>query len=237
MKQKNSGVGRTQNINRREAELTMNNNGWLSTQPVDFREEVLRRSLLIQFDAEEYIYRMGDSLGGIYGLVKGNLTINTAPPGHLPRLIQTGIPGSWTGEGCFLTRQPRRLDLQARLPTWMFHLPLEQMDQMAYSNPKVIAQFSHILMATTEVLVRIVSDLQVQDSVKRIASVLQRITGDYSNLVVLTQSELGEMSCATRRQVNIALRKLSFMGILKVNYGRINIIDREKLVLFLSKDS
>jgi CRP-like cAMP-binding protein len=179
---------------------------------------------------------MGDPLGGIYGLVQGNLTINTAPPGQVPKLIQTGIPGSWTGEGCFLTRQPRRLDLQARLTTWMFHLPLEQMDQMAYGNPKVIAQFSHILMATTEVLVRIVYDLQVQDPLRRVASVLQRITGKHSSMVVLTQSELGEMSCATRRQVNIALKTLSSIGIVRINYGRINIIDKEKLLRVMEED-
>ena len=220
-------------VERKEADLIIRSNGWLSMQNPEFQNEVLKRSLLVSFEPGEYVYRMGDTLGGIYGLVRGNLTINTSPPGQTPKLIQTGISGSWTGEGCFLTRQPRRLDLQARLPTWMMHLPLEQMDQMAYSNPRVIANFAQILMATTEVLVRIVYDLQVQNSARRIASVLQRISGPSNGVVALTQEELGEMACATRRQVSIALRQLAEEKILTVQYARIVIHDQHKLKVFM----
>ncbi|MFD1200010.1 Crp/Fnr family transcriptional regulator [Brucella gallinifaecis] len=135
-----------------------------------------------------------------------------------------------------MTRQPRRLDLQARLPTWMMHLPLEQMDQMAYTNPRVIAQFAQILMATTEVLVRIVYDLQVQNSARRIASVLQRISGPANGVVALSQEELGEMACATRRQVSIALKLLAEEKIVTVQYAKIIINDQHKLKIFMKDE-
>ncbi|MFD1199811.1 hypothetical protein ACFQ3K_16035 [Brucella gallinifaecis] len=64
-------------MDRKEADLIMRSNGWLSSQNPEFQNEVLKRSLLVSFEPGEYVYRMGDSLGGIYGLVRGNLTINT----------------------------------------------------------------------------------------------------------------------------------------------------------------
>ena len=88
-------------------------------------------------------------------------------------------------------------------------------------------------MATTEVLVRIVYDLQVQNSARRIASVLQRISGPSNGVVALTQEELGEMACATRRQVSIALKQLAEEKILTVQYARIVIHDQHKLKVFM----
>lgn len=221
-------------IKRAKAEAILARSGWLSLQSHAFQEEVLRRSILLHFPAGEVIYRFGDEPGGIFGLVEGTLTVNTAPPNRTPQLIHIGAPGAWTGEGCFLTRQPRRLELRALVETWMIHLPLDQMDQMAAADPAVTRAFSHILMASVEVLIRIVHDLQIPDPARRIASVLKRATWIGERPIPLTQGEVGLMANASRKQVNVALARFARLGWVKTDYRSISILDVGELGRFAS---
>lgn len=226
-----------QNLTKRaKAEAILLKSGWLSLQPSDFREEILRRSVLLHFPAGEIIYRFGDDLGGIFGLVEGTLTVNTAPPGHTQQLINIGSPGTWTGEGCFLTRQPRRLELRALVETWMMHVPLEQMDQMATTDPSVVRNFSQILMASVDALIRIVHDLQIPDAARRIASVLQRATWIGEKPIPLTQSEIGVMANASRKQVNTVLARFAQTGWVKADYRSVTILNAEAVRRFAAGD-
>lgn len=223
-------------MNRNEAERILLDSGWLSQVPAGFQREVLRRAVLARHEADSYLYRMGDAPGGIYGLVQGNLAINSAPAHVTPKLMQLGRPGAWTGEGSYLTRQPRLIELQAKTPTWVMHLPLDQMDAMTFHDPRVIRHFALILMHTVHVLVQMVSDLQIPDPARRIAATIERATLQYSRELPLTQTALGEMSCATRRQVGIALKDFSDRGWLDAMYGRIVIRDAAALRAFAQSE-
>ncbi len=219
-------------IKRAQAEAVLLEGGWLSHQPPDFQKEILRRSILIHFPPGEVIYHFGDDLGGIFGLVEGTLTVNTAPPDHVPQLIHIGAPGAWTGEGCFLTRKPRVLELRALVDTWMMHLPLDQMDQMAAADPMVIRNFAQILMASAQVLIRVIHDLQKPQTARRIASVLQRTTWIGDRPIPLSQSEIGLMANASRKQVNVALARFEEAGWVKASYRSIAILDVASLRRF-----
>ncbi|MCG2839567.1 Crp/Fnr family transcriptional regulator [Sandaracinobacter sp. RS1-74] len=219
-------------IRKDEADAIVANNGWLLTQPADFREEVLRHSVLMHFEAGQTVFRIGDAPGGIYGLVRGNATVNTAPPNLPPKLLQGSLPGYWTGEASFLTRQPRRVELQVRMPTWLLHLPLSQMNRMAYDDPRVIRNFSHILVATLDIATRIISDLQQLNPARRLAATLDRAAASGSDVVMLTQAELGEMACASRRQVNRVLGEFEERGWVRLGYGGFTILDLEALRRF-----
>jgi len=223
-------------IKRDAPEAVLRQNGWLSHQPEDFQNEVLRRSILLYYSPGEVIYRFGDDLGGIHGLVDGIVTVNIAPPDSTPRLIHMGKPGGWTGENCFLTRQPRRVELRAVSEACLIHLPLDQMDQMASADPTVIRNFSHILMNAVEVLIRVIHDLQKPDPDRRIASVLQRITWTAEQPIPLTQTEIGTMACVSRRQVNAALKRFVENGWVKTSYRSIIVLHAEELRRFAAED-
>lgn len=223
-------------IKRETAEAILRQNGWLSYQPEDFRSEVLRRCILMRFSPGDVIYRYGDDLGGIHGLVDGAVTVNLAPPGSTPGLIHMGRPGGWIGENCFLTRQPRRVELRALSEVCAMHLPLDQMDQMASADPTVIRNFSHILMNAVEVLIRVIHDLQKPDPDRRIASVLQRMAFVGDRPIPLTQTEIGTMACASRRQVNAALKRFAENGWVQTSYRSITILNADKLQCFATED-
>ena len=219
-------------LTKSEAERIITSSGWLSFMPEDFRTEVVRRSFLVQFQPGEPVIQLGDVPGGIDGLVSGTISISMAPAGEEPRLILLGVPGYWTGEACFLTRKPRRGDARAVVETTMYHLPLDAMDQMARDDPKVAHYIAQILMMSVEFLLRVIHDLQKPGADRRIASVLQRTTWSGEVPIPLTQTDLGVMANASRKQVNAALKRFTEAGWLKNSYRSITIRDAKALRRF-----
>ncbi|MDZ5454608.1 Crp/Fnr family transcriptional regulator [Labrys sp. ZIDIC5] len=223
-------------ISKARAEQIMRERGWLPLLPEAFRTEVLRRSALLRFAPGETVFRLGDPAGGVYGLVAGTVSISLAPAGATPRLILLGVPGHWTGEGCFLTRKPRRAELRAVVDTTMLHLSLNAMDQMAARDPAVVHHVALMLMTTVEFLFRVIHDLQKPEADRRVASVLQRTTWIGEAPIPLTQSEIGIMSNASRKQVNAAIKRFSEAGWLTNTYRSITITDPDALRRFAEGD-
>lgn len=224
-------------IGRTRAKQIISERGWLPLLPEAFRAEVLRRSILVRFSPGEPIFRTGDPIGGIYGLVAGTVSISLAPSGETPRLILLGNPGYWTGEGCFLTRKPRRGELRAAVETTMLHLPLDVMDQMAAQDPEVARHVALILMMSVEILFRVIHDLQKPEAARRIASVLVRTTWIGEAPIPLSQSEVGIMANASRKQVNAAIKRFSDAGWLTNTYRSITITDPRALRRFAGEGS
>lgn len=214
----------------------MHDAGWLARVPEGFRAEVLRRSILMHFSAGETIYRVGDPPGGLFGLVSGTMSINMAVAGALPRLVMLGIPGHWTGEGGFLTRTPRRIELRAVVETTVFHLPIEVMDQMAARDIDVVHHIATLLVVSVEFLMRMVHDLQKPDVDRRVASVLHRTSWIGEVPIPLSQAELGVMANASRKQVNATLKRFTEAGWLENSYRSITVNDVVALRRFAEGD-
>lgn len=219
-----------------KAEQIVSSSGWLLHQPEAFRAEVLRRSILLKFAPDEAVYRVGDELGGIYGLVSGTVAIRIAPSMAMPLLVHLGVPGMWTGEGCFISRQLRRLEMRAVDEVWMLHLPLDAMDQIAAKMTEATLCFSNILMMSVDVLIRIIHDLQKPDAARRIASVLQRSGRIGDQPIRLSQVELGAMANASRKQVNAALKRFAEKGWVSHTYRSIKITDADALRHFADQE-
>jgi CRP-like cAMP-binding protein len=224
-------------MSKTKAERILSGAGWLSEQPEAFRSDVLQKSKLLRYAPGQAVFHLGDPIGGIYGLVDGTVAADIAAPMSIPRLIHLGAPGHWTGEGCFFTREPRRGELRAIVETSMMYLPLDAMDQIAAQNPQATRHFAQILMITFTTLVRVIHDLQKPEANKRIASVLNRATWIGDRPIPLSQTELGAMANASRKQVNAALQRFSAEGWLTHSYRAIRILNADALRGFAEEES
>lgn len=209
--------------------------GWLSHHPPAFRDEVLRRSVARTYAAGEAFYHLGDPVGGIYGLVSGLMTVTSAPGMALPRMIHVGAPGTWTGEGPFLSGAPRRLTLRAAGESRVLHLPLEAMEAMAERDPSAARRFGLIPLINIDTLLRVIHDLLLKDPQRRIGAVLLRAAAGGTPLPV-TQSEIGEMSCTTRKQVNFALRRFETEGWVERGYRSVTLRNAAAMRAFVAAE-
>ena len=223
-------------LKREMAEQVMSEGAWLASMTETFRRDLLRHSHLQKFAPDQIIYRYGDPVGGMYGLVAGSLTINSAPPEATPRLIHLGMPGAWTGEGPFLTGQPRRVELRALGGAWMMHVPLGALEQMAARDAGVLRAITMNTVFTVDVLIRIIHDLQKRDVGRRIASVLQRAGGPGDVPIPLSQSDLGVMANASRQQVNTEMQRFVAAGWVNYTYRSSTVINPQALRQFSEGD-
>ncbi len=207
--------------------------GWLSAQPRLFRDEVIHRSVLQSYSAGKVIYRLGDPAGGIYGLVSGIMTVTAAPHAAAPRLIHVGAPGTWTGEGPFLSGEPRRLTLRALVPSRLVHLPLAAMEAMAARDPLAARRFGQIPMFSIDILLRAIHDLLIRDPDRRVAAVLLRISGGGQS-VPLSQESIGDMACVSRKQMNYALRRFTERGWVTSGYRSVTLDNPAALSAFVA---
>lgn len=206
--------------------------GWLSRQPETFQEEVFRRSVPVRYAAGDIIYRQGDPLGGIYGIVSGAVIASVAPGKSIPNILHMLTPGGWTGEGPFLSREPRRLELRAALDTNAVYLPLEAMDQIAARDPQALRSFVQILVVNLDIVLRASYDLQDPDEHRRIARALRRVMTLENTPIPLAQAALGILSNASRKTVNAALNRFEKSGWVKRGYRSVTITNMKRLTQF-----
>ena len=81
--------------------------GWLSRMPASFQRSVVNSCHLRTFENGEYLYRVGDPPGGMFGLVGGGLAIEIAPSERGPYIGGFATPGTWYGEVSAIANQPR----------------------------------------------------------------------------------------------------------------------------------
>lgn len=210
--------------------------GWLSRQPAAFQDEIIARGGAQVFEPGSPVYLVGGPPGGIYGLIRGVLSVSTAPRHAAPRFIQFGIVGAWAGEGPFLTGEPRRAELIAIDECLMWHLPLDAMQQMAARDPEAIRRFAQITVGHFDVLARVIDDLLIPQAERRIASVLNRTAWLVAPTVPISQADLGAMANASRKQVNAALARFAARGWIEHSYRAIRVLDTSALLHFASGD-
>ena len=83
-----------------------------------------------------------------------------APPYSTPRLIDIVVSGDWIGEDSFISGKPRRIELVAQNETWLLHVPLEKMEQMAEQDPDNMRAFGVMSILGADSMLRLVHDLQ-----------------------------------------------------------------------------
>lgn len=210
----------------------MTRDGWLSGQPETFRQEVLRRARVEVFEPGEAFYHVGDPPGGVYGLVWGLMTVTSAPGAAMPRVIHLGAPGMWTGEAPYMIGGPRVISLRAVTECRALHLPLDAMEAMTAADARAARNFGQIPLMNIATLLRMVHDLLIKDPDRRIGAVLLRIGA--ATTIPLAQAEIGDMACATRKQVNFALRRFGAAGWITNGYRSVTIVDLPALSAFVA---
>lgn len=206
--------------------------GWLSRQPVQFRDKIVERAIPATFARGQVIYRQGDAPGGIYGIARGVVIASFGHGQSLPNLLHVLTAGDWIGEGPFLSRSRRRVELRAATETSALYLPLEAMDQIATQDAEALRSFVQIAMLNNDVLMRTAHDLQDPDEHRRVARALRRVIPQDGLCVPLTQATVGMLANTSRKTVNAAVQRFERADWVRRGYRSITLTDRRGLIEF-----
>jgi CRP-like cAMP-binding protein len=172
-------------------------------------------------------------IGVIDGLVKMN---NLSPEGK--SVTFTGVPaGGWFGEGTLLKQEQRKYDVVALRDSRIARMPSKTFMWLLDTS---LPFTRFLLMQLNERLGQFIGMVEFDrllDVDARVARCLATLFNTHlypgtNMLLQISQEEIGYLSGASRQRANQALQVLEKAGLLKVDYGGIQILDVDGLRRF-----
>lgn len=207
---------------------------WLPRLTPDERAYAVGELQISEAQPGDLVCRMGRPVTYWFGVVDGLLKMNSDnPDGH--SLTFTGVPpGGWFGEGTALKRESYRYNIQALRKSLVAGLPVDTfhrlLDQSIGFNRFVMNQLNERLgqfIAAREIDRMNSPDLRVARSLAALFNpVLYPGVGE---MLRITQQELAYLVGLSRQRVNEALATLEGLGLIKVEYGGLRVLDLEGL--------
>jgi len=184
-----------------------------------------------------YICRKGEMVDAWIGIIDGLAKINNLSPDG-KSVTFTGIAsGSWFGEGTLLKQEARKYDVVALRDSRVARMPARTF-MWLLDNSLPFTRF--LLMQLNERLGQFIGMVEFDrllDPDTRVARCLAALFNAHlypgtDTLLQISQEEIGYLSGASRQRANQALQVLEKEGLLKVDYGGIQILDLEGLRRF-----
>ena len=131
-------------------------------------------------------------------------------------------------------RTPRVVSLNARETSRIFCLPLEAMDRIEKLDHTAGRRFGQIAFIHLNSALDIVSLMLLPQASARLAATLLRLRDlAQSNVINISQEDLGKMSNASRNSINTALGSFAKNGWIKKGPRRIEIVNQKALFMLL----
>jgi CRP-like cAMP-binding protein len=184
-----------------------------------------------------YICRKGEYADAWIGMIDGLAKMNNLSP-EGKSVTFTGLAaGSWFGEGTLLKKEARKYDVVALRDSRIARMPAKTFDWLV-ENSLPFTRF--LLMQLNERLGQFIGMIEFDrllDVDARVARCLASLFHAHlypgtDTLLQISQEEIGYLSGASRQRANQALQALERAGLLRVDYGGIQILDLDGLRRF-----
>ncbi len=221
----------------RQAEMALQSVPFFSNLKDEEISALAERLVLRRFGIGQVIFHHGDPGGLLYIISQGKVKItHSTVDGHEALLAILGN-GDFFGELALLDDSPRSATAEALEPTETLTLHRTDFRRFINSNPDFAM---HVLQSMARHIRRLnsqLSDIFFLDLPGRLARTLLRLADEHGKPVEdgikidlsLTQTDLAEMTGATRVSINKSLGRFRREGWVKTKDRRFTILDREAL--------
>lgn len=184
-----------------------------------------------------YVCRKGEQVDAWIGVIEGLVKMNNLSP-EGKSVTFTGLSaGSWFGEGTLLKQEQRKYDVTALRDTRIARMPAKTF-MWLLDNSLPFTRF--LLIQLNERLGQFIGMVEFDrllDVDTRVARCLASMYDAHlypgtDTLLQISQEEIGYLSGASRQRANQALQVLEKAGLLKVDYGGIQVLDLDGLRRF-----
>lgn len=213
--------------------------GWLASCSPVVQRDLIREMRLIEFAADQYLWRANDGPGGICCAVSGTIKAMAYSLERGETLAHLVSKGVWFGVGPTLFRSKRSLSFRASGPAELLHIRLADLDRVTRLGLDHMRALATLTELANRELVAIVDTLLIPGAPNRIAATLIRVAygavgpkpGE-SVSIMLTQSEFGEMANTSRNLTGRTLKEMERKGWISIGYRTLTIIDPDRIKAF-----
>lgn len=221
----------------RNAEELLRTSAWGQSLTEEEMTRALAGTIERSFSAGAFICMKGETVDYWMGIIDGlGKMASHWTTGKTTSL--TGIStGGWFGEGSLLKNETRRYDVMALRETSVAFMSrstfLWLLDHSIPFNRHIIAQLNERLGQ----FVGMIENERMLDTDARIARGLAALFNPVlypgtNRLLQISQEELGYLAGVSRQRANQALKVLEDAGLVRSEYGGINILDLDGLRSF-----
>ena len=203
---------------------------WLAALQPDERERAVDDLRVVQVGAGELLCRVGRPATFWFGVIDGLLKMSNDTAMGVPITFTGMPPGGWFGEGTVIKREVYRYNIQALrtsvaagLGVETFHWLLERSIPF---NRFVMQQLNERLgqfIGAREIDRMSDPDMRVARSLAALFHPI--LYPGVGSLLRITQQELGYLVGLSRQRVNEALQSLQDLGLIRIEYGGVRVLD------------
>ena len=207
----------------------------LSTEQV---ARVERETLVRDLPVGVPVCRKGEPVEHWIGLIDGLVKMTSVTPEGKTTTFTGVTSGGWFGEGSLLKDPIRKYDVVTLRESRVAYMPRATFEWLLDTE---IGFNRFLLMQLNERLGQFIAMVEYERLLQPDARVARSLAGLFNPLlypdqatdVQLSQEELGYLAGVSRQRVNQALQVLEKAGLVKVEYGRIRILDLDGLRNFM----
>ena len=206
---------------------------WFSGLPEDFQHRLVQPGRRVQLARGERLFARGDANSGLYAVLSGAISVGAVGPGGKEALVAVAEAPQWFGEIALIDGGLRTHNADAREASTLLWLPLTELHALLAEDPRRWQAFGQLAMEKLRALFMGVEELALLAAPARVARRLlslatahgQLAEGQTRDALQLNQEQLGAMLALTRQTVNLVLKDFEARGLLRCQYGRIDILD------------
>ncbi len=210
---------------------------WVQQLTEELRRRVVAETVIRAVPAGGFVCRKGDPVDHWPGVLDGLVKLASVSP-EGKSISFTGVPtGGWFGEGSLLKSEPRRYDAIALRDSRIAYVPRNTFTLLLDGS---VAFNRFILIQLNERLGHFIGMVEYDRSLGPNARLAKELAALFNPLLYpgsgktlpVSQEELAHLVGLSRQRVNQALRHLESVGLLRIGYRGVTILDLDGLRRF-----
>jgi CRP/FNR family transcriptional regulator, cyclic AMP receptor protein len=205
---------------------------WFCSLPEPFQEALIRISSLREVGGGERLFARGEDFHGMFGVLEGQLRASGTDSDGRQALLTIVEPPGWVGEIPLFDDLPRTHDLTADGPGLVVFVPKTLLLAVLEEEPRYWRDLARLLTGKLRLAFIGMEDTVLLPIAARLARRLVLIAEGYgewvdgsTRRVEVSQEKLATMLSTSRQTVNQQLKTFESSGLVRLAYGRVEVID------------
>lgn len=208
---------------------------WFAALPDELQARLVDAAVVSTAGAGEPVMSRGDEPSGLYAVVDGAVRLSGRNEAGREVLHMVIEPPSWFGELSVIDGLPRTQDATADVASELLHVPQRAIEAILTAEPRTWQHLAILMAHKLRLAMLALEDVAQVPPIVRLARRLALMVegyGDHTHqrrTVELRQEQLAMMLSVSRQTANQLLKELEALGLVKLAYGEVEIVDAAAL--------
>ncbi|WP_455282392.1 Crp/Fnr family transcriptional regulator [Cupriavidus necator] len=201
-------------------------------------EKLLRtHAIRRQLAKNEVLFTYGSSPDALFCVDKGLIRVSVTAANGREAVVSMLEPGQWFGEVSLFIDAPRVYDTRAVVDSELLAVPANAFHRIVDGRPEFLLEFIRLICRRYRWALEWIDETILQPLPVRLARRLLAAQhahmlsapDDTRSALRLSQEDLGHMLGVSRQSVNRQLKEWESQKVLRLEYGRVTLLDQEAL--------